>query len=286
MNDQVKRKALIFLLIAGFLTVLLAAGLPQLKLQPGIPLPANTAQGGATPVPDEPTVTFTVSELFKMILAVVLTLGILYLSYLIIRKASLKQILLRFLYFALLTAVGCIILILLGDLNFNTKPGGVPNLPPEVTNFGPPLSPVPSNLMWVVWVVLGAILALLVAWLVTWTLRWRRTPADRLVLEARRALEALKMNQDFKNVILECYWQMSQALRTEQGIVLEETMTAREFERLAEARGIPYSPVHQLTQLFEMVRYGSHPTGPDEERTAVESLQAIVKYSRDKNQDS
>ncbi len=286
MNEQVKRKALIFLLVTGLLTVLVAAGLPQLRLQPGVPLPATTAQGGATPVPKEPLVTFTVSTLFKMILAVVLTLGILYLIYLIVRKVSWKQLLLRFLYFAALTAIGCIILILLGDLNFTTRPGGTPNLPPEVASVGPPLSPVPPGLMWVVWLILGIILLLLTAWLVIWSLRWRRAPADRLALEAERALHALQSKQDFKNVILQCYWQMSQALRMEQGIVLEETMTAREFERLAEARGIPHPPVHQLTQLFEIVRYGFRQPGPDEERNAIECFQAIVKYSREKNQEA
>ncbi len=274
------------MLIAGMLTVLIAAGLPQLRLQPGVPLPATTAQGGASPVPKEPVVTFTVSELFKTILAVVLTLGVLYLSYLIIRKASLKQVLLRFLYFAVLTAIACILLILLGDINFTTKPGGVPILPTEVAAAGPPLSPVPSSLMWVVWVILGTLLLALMAWLITWTLRWRRAPADSLAVEAERALKALKLNQDFKNVILQCYWQMSQALRLEQGIVLQETMTAREFERLAEAQGIPHAPVHQMTQLFEIVRYGFRQTGPDEERKAVECLQEIVKYSREKNLES
>lgn len=286
MNDQLKRRALVFLLMVGILTVLIAAGLPQLKLQPGVPLPATTAQSGASPVPKEPVVTVTVSELFKMILAVVLTLGILYLSYLILRKANWKQILLRFLYFGILTAIGCIFLILLGDINFSTKAGGTPILPAEVAEAGPPLSPVPSGLMWVVWVVLGVLLFLLVAWLVVWALRWRRAPANSLALEAERALHALQLNQDFKNVILQCYWQMSQALRIEQGILLKETMTAREFESLAEARGIPHAPVHQLTQLFEIVRYGFRQPGPDEERLAIESLQAIVKYSREKNQET
>ncbi len=286
MNDQVKRRALVFLLIVGILTVLIAAGLPQLKLQPGVPLPATTAQGEATPVPQEPVVTLTVSELFKMILAAVLTLGVLYIAYLLLRKAPWKQVLLRFLYFAALTAIGCLILLLLGDINFKFQSGGTPILPAEVAEAAPPLGPVPSGLMWVVWVVLAVLLLLLVAWLVVWALRWRRGSVDSLALEAERALHALKLNQDFKNVILQCYWQMSQALRTEQGIVLEETMTAREFESLAEARGIPHTPVHQLTQLFEIVRYGFRQPGPDEERRAIESLQAIVKYSREKNQES
>ncbi len=286
MNDQVKRRALIFLLIAGLLTVLIAAGLPQLKLQPGVPLPAPTDQGGANPTPKEPVVTVTVSLLFKTILAVILTLGVIYVAYLLLRKAPLKKVLLRFLYFAVLTAIGCIALLLLGDINFSFQRGQGEILPQQVANIGPPLSPVPPDLMWVVWIALAAIFLLLIAWLVIWALRWRRRSFDGLALEAERALQALKLNQDFKNVIMQCYWQMSQALRSEQGIVLEETMTAREFERLAEARGIPHAPVHQLTQLFEIVRYGFRQPGPEEEQKAVACLQAIVEYSREKKPES
>jgi hypothetical protein len=284
MNDQVKRKALIFLVIAGILTLLIAAGLPQLRLQPGVPLPGPTGQSGVSPTPKEPVVTVSVSMLFKTILAVVLTFGVLYISYLILRKVSLKQILLRFLYFAILTAIGCVALILLGDLNFSFQPGAPQVLPTEVASGGPPLSAVSPDLVWVVWIVLAAIFLLLVVWLVLWALRWRRRPDDRLALEAERALQALKLNQDFKNVILQCYWQMSQALRHEQGIVLEETMTAREFEHLAEAKGIPHAPVHQLTQLFEIVRYGYRQPDPAEEQKAIECLQAIVAHSRAKKQ--
>ncbi len=284
MNDQVKRRALIFLLIAGILTVLIAAGLPQLKLQPGVPMPGTTAEGGASPIPKEQAPVVSVSTLFKTILAVVLTLGGLYLAYLLLRKASLKQILLRFLYFAIIVTIGCFALILLGDINISFQGGQGEILPPIVADVGPPLSPVPSNLMWLVWVILGAFIFLLVAWLVFWALKWRRKTDDSLGREAAWALKALKEHQDFKNVIMECYWQMSQALLHEQGIVLEETMTAREFENLAEVRGIPHTPVHQLTQLFEVVRYGFRQPGPEEEQKAVECLEAIVQYSREKKQ--
>jgi hypothetical protein len=69
-------------------------------------------------------------------------------------------------------------------------------------------------------------------------------------------------------------------LRQAQGIEMEAAMTAREFERLLEARGVPRPPVHQLTQLFEAARYGRRPPGADDERRARESLTAIVQYSR------
>jgi len=69
-------------------------------------------------------------------------------------------------------------------------------------------------------------------------------------------------------------------LQEEYGLERGEAMTAREFERLLQGRGIPYEPVHQLTRLFEAARYGSRTPGPDEEQRAVECLSAIVQYSR------
>jgi hypothetical protein len=73
---------------------------------------------------------------------------------------------------------------------------------------------------------------------------------------------------------------MSLALKKEQGIELEETMTAREFERLLEARGIPPAPVHQLTQLFEAARYGYRLPTPGDEQTAFDCLNAIVQHAQ------
>jgi hypothetical protein len=73
---------------------------------------------------------------------------------------------------------------------------------------------------------------------------------------------------------------MSLALKKEQGIELEETMTAREFERLLEARGIPPVPVHQLTQLFEAARYGYRLPTPGDEQTAFDCLNAIVQHAQ------
>ena len=95
-------------------------------------------------------------------------------------------------------------------------------------------------------------------------------------------MQALRTGRDLKNVIVHCYRQMSLALQKEQGIELEETMTAREFERLLEARGIPHDPVHQLTRLFEAARYGFEQPHPGDEQVALDCLNAIVQYSRER----
>ena len=76
-------------------------------------------------------------------------------------------------------------------------------------------------------------------------------------LEAEKAWQALITGLDLKDVIVKCYRQMSLALEKEQGIERKDFMTTREFENLLEAAGIPHDPIHQLTQLFEAVRYGN-----------------------------
>jgi len=75
---------------------------------------------------------------------------------------------------------------------------------------------------------------------------------------------------------------MSAALQKEQGIELENSMTAREFERLLEAKGLPRDPVHQLTQLFEAARYSLRLFTSADEQTAFECLNAIVQFSRER----
>jgi len=109
---------------------------------------------------------------------------------------------------------------------------------------------------------------------------------DLVGLEAEKAWQALKTGLDLKGVIVHCYRQMSLALEREQGIEREEWMTTREFENLLEAEGIPHDPIHQLTQLFEAVRYGDWQPNPVDEQKAIHCLQDIMLHSREaKNKD-
>ncbi len=137
---------------------------------------------------------------------------------------------------------------------------------------GPPLGSPPAILIWLVWIGLGVMIIMLGIWASN-----RRTQnlraGDPVEIEAERAMQALKKGQDFKNVIVQCYRQMSAALQKEQGIELEDTMTAREFEHLLEAKGLPRDPVHQLTQLFEAARYSLQQFTPADEQTSLRLLE-------------
>jgi hypothetical protein len=72
---------------------------------------------------------------------------------------------------------------------------------------------------------------------------------------------------------------MSQALKKGRGIERDASMTTGEFEASLEAAGIPHEPIHQLTRLFDAVRYGNWQPGPAEKQKAIQCLEAIMIYS-------
>ncbi len=279
MTDEVKRRALIFFLLTVVVVALVAAALPRLQLNPGIPMPALADSTDAAPAEQTPLVAITISTFLKAMLGVIITLLVMFGLYKVIRKADWKEVLKRFLIYAAMTVVALIILFALYKVRVNFTPLAPETLPPELKVAGPPLGPLPPFLNWLVWIGLALMAGLLALWVIRW--RSSRSSIDlALRLEAERAMQALMNGMDFKNVIIQCYWQMSRVLQTEQGIERKQAMTVREFERLLEARGIPHAPIHQLTQLFETARYGSQQPDPQDEQVAFECLTAIVEHSR------
>ena len=279
MTDKARRKTLVYLLAVIVLTVVIAGALPRLELRPGLPLPGIAAGSGQAPNEEiNPLPTITVSAFWKAVLGILLAAGLIYNVYKLLREAawhwrdvlrSLGNILIAVFVLSML------LLVVSGPL-YPPEPVPAEPPPPSVAVAGPPLGAVPSLLLWLVGLALAAALVGVGLWLVL------RRPAgsDRLKLEAERALEALKLGVDLRNVIVHCYWQMAQVLKQEQGLEMDSAMTAREFERLLEARGVPPEPIQQLTRLFEAARYGSRPPGSEAERQAVDCLTAIVQYSQ------
>lgn len=107
-----------------------------------------------------------------------------------------------------------------------------------------------------------------------------KEPEDLLLHEMEQAVHALKVGMDLKNVIVRCYMQMTHLLQKERGIDRAHDMTVREFEDLLSAQGFPSGPVHQLTSLFELTRYGMYPVGALEEECALKNLNAIIQHCR------
>jgi hypothetical protein len=113
----------------------------------------------------------------------------------------------------------------------------------------------------------------------------RRLGSNKFEVEflqpAEDAVDALQAGMALRNVIIRCYLQMTHAIQEAQGIERNDMMTAREFEGWLEQKGFPSVPVHQLTSLFEKVRYSRQPTSFDDERIATESLNEIIQFCQD-----
>jgi hypothetical protein len=279
MTRDAKRKTLAFLLGVMILTAVLGTALPRLELKPGLPLPwqATTLEGGL-PDPDQPLLAISIDVFWKAVMGILLVAGLAYNVYRLLKEAAWHwQDIVRSLLYLLIPVVVLLGLLLILSGSRLTIEAPPPDIPPPIVEVkGPPLGAVPSFLIWLVCLGLAAVLIGLGLWLV-----FRKSASPDLVRqEAERALEALQTGLDLRNVILRCYSQMTQVLQQEQGLEMETAMTAREFQRLLEKRGVPPAPVQQLTRLFEAARYGHRPPGPSDEREAVDCLTAIVHYSQ------
>ncbi len=278
-----KRKVLIYLGLALVMIVLIASGLPRLQLNPGLPLPRLQNDEWFV-IPDaagsEPVAEIRVNTFIEILFFTVIGLFVLNMIFKLIKGISWKEVLPALLAYSLFTlAVIFLLYFLLKGLS-TSQPTPLPELPPpSVPLPASPLGSPPPLLNWLVAISLAVTAALISVWLIR---RGAKTELEltRLGLAAVKARQGILTGLDLKRVILECYRQMSMALQQEQGIEREAFMTTREFERLLEDSGVPHDPVHELTQLFEAVRYGRWQPNPGDEQKAIRCLDAIIHYSR------
>jgi len=256
--------------------------LPRLELKPGEPLPVLSNRiGDGQPQHELETLIISVSDFWKAVISFAVLVGVIYVCYRLLRDSTwnwLNGIQSFVLAGGLVLIAGCLIWALLSGANSSVDPIAVPLPPASGRQIGEPLGPLPLYLIWIAALGVAAIFVGVGLWVI-----FRPTgrgTSDEISLQAVWALQALKKGLDPKNVIVQCYWQMAQVLQEEQGIERKMAMTVREFERLLEDRGMPSLPVHQLTQLFESVRYGHREVSAEEERRAIDALTAIVEYSQ------
>ena len=282
MTNATKRRAILFLVLAALITVLLAAALPQLELQKGVPLPRElSGADGAAQGAGGAALAININTLLQTVLGVFVVAAFIY--YLIVRRQrpNWRETLRALLVIAGFSLVVTLLLYAFSNVTINMLPAAVEVMPLEVAlPAGPELAPIPQSIYWLVWFGMAVLVLLLVISMARARITAPRAARDPLAQEAEQAIADLKAGQDFSNVIIRCYEQMSQVLKQEQGLTLEETMTAREFEALLEKRGIPNPPVRQLTRLFELARYAAQAPGPAEEAQAVDCLNAIARNSR------
>jgi hypothetical protein len=282
MTEDTKRRVLLLFALVLLATALVAASLPQLELKPGIPPPPVEKGSFAAAQPgDENLALFKVNTFFLTVLAIAAAALLAVMIIRALRGFSWKQ-LLKTLFQYLFTLL--IIFAILAAVIYLLPTGPAPDLPPIPPPPPPeiitaPLGATPPILLWIVGIILALSAAAFAAW---FYLSSRRKPSgeDIFLFEAEKARRDLLSGGDLKEIIVRCYQQMSQVLQEERGIEREVYMTTGEFERLLTEKGYPPVPVHQLTRLFEAVRYGRSQPGPQDEQTAVASLDAIIRFSR------
>lgn len=281
MTGSTKRRTLLLLGLAILLTMLIAANLPQLEFHPGMPLPRlEEGQLVAVPVAAAPFVSISVPTFILVLIALFLSVTALVVVVQLLRGADWKLIrsVLRHMLIVSIF-IGCLVSMIM------LLPGSVIDTPAQILIPTPapqpvvtsPLGSAPPLILWLVGVGLLGITVLAV-WM--FTPSRQAHPLELLGLEAERARQALVDGQALKDVIVHCYRQMSLAMKQEKGIEREDYMTTGEFETVLEYAGIPYEPVHQLTRLFEAVRYGHWQPGAEDEQHAIKSLEAIMVHTR------
>jgi hypothetical protein len=265
--------------------VLIAAGLPGLRFEQGIPLPEADAGGTTLVLPNnEGGIALPIGKFMVTVLIVVLSAIILVAAVRKIMGLDWKGFWLL-LGKSLIAVLGFTLLLL---IVFNLFPRGSLYPPNAFVEPQPPVSiyegtvpeAPPGVLVWLVGAAAAVLLTVMCLRLLTGKDEVRRE-LDLVGLEAQSARLALLSGRNFKDVILDCYRRMSTALKKEHGIERQESMTAREFEALLEERGVPGESVHRLTLLFESARYGTGSPSPDEEDEAIRCLEEIERYAKE-----
>jgi hypothetical protein len=283
MTGSTKRKAILVLALVMVIMVILAASLPRLELQPGMPPPRlEEGELAIAQSAEEPFVAVSLSEFVKVLIILMGAGLMVYLFYQLVRDAGRwkpASLILPILVFIVIVGGVLLLIWMLMSASPISLPEELP-LPTPAPLVTSPLGSVPP---WLVWLIgIGLLSISIVLGIRIFGLPSKRvTTIGRIGLEAEKAWQALRAGRTVKDVIIRCYRQMSLVLEKEQGIERQDFMTTREFEKFLEAAGVPRDPIHQLTQLFEAVRYGDGQPDPMDRQKAIRSLEAIILYSRE-----
>jgi hypothetical protein len=172
----------------------------------------------------------------------------------------------------------------LAQIGLNLAPlGETPNLP---SNGEPaPVFTPPQAASWISYLVSFGIIALMI--LVMWKLNaiWKEMnapldipPMKKLAGIARSSLRDLSAGRNSTDVIMDCYYRMSDTVLEKKNMDRRASITPSEFATQLENSGLPSDAVRRLTRLFESVRYGGHKADPATVNEAVTCLTTIVQY--------
>ncbi len=109
------------------------------------------------------------------------------------------------------------------------------------------------------------------------------TPGKQVSIEAKKALDDIREGVDLKELIIRCYYEMTQILAKYHQLELSAYMTTRDFETFLRQAGFLTGDISRLSRLFEKARYGRKVLGKEEENEAVLCLEAISGvYGKDR----
>ncbi len=172
----------------------------------------------------------------------------------------------------------------LAQIGLNLAPlGETPNIP---SNGAPaPVFTPPQSVSWTAYLVSFIVIVSVI--LVAWKLNalWKElnapfsvSPLQKLARIARTSLHDLSSGRDSTDIILDCYYRMSDVILDKKNLDRNASMTPSEFAARLEQAGLPSDAVRRLTRLFETARYGGQRSDPAAVNEAVACLTTIVHY--------
>jgi len=142
-----------------------------------------------------------------------------------------------------------------------------------------PLGPVPPMLLWIVGGCLLVLGILIAFWIYRSTIG-KPDASDLIKLEAEKARQSILLGVGLKDVIIQCYRQMSLVLQEDRGITRKDFMTTLDFEDSLTSAGFPKSPIHDLTAMFNAARYGNWQPSPGDEQNAIQCFESITGFTK------
>jgi len=173
---------------------------------------------------------------------------------------------------------------ILAQLGLSLAPRG--QTPLTGSNGAPvPVFTPPQSASWITYLVSFGIAALLI--ILAWRLNviWKElnvpvntSPIKKLAGIARASLRDLSSGKDSTDVIMNCYYRMSDVVLDKKQINRNASVTPSEFALHLEQAGLPGDAVRRLTRLFESVRYGGYKSGPSAVNEAIICLTTILQH--------
>jgi Na+-transporting methylmalonyl-CoA/oxaloacetate decarboxylase gamma subunit len=277
------RLAAALLLVTAALTLVLAAAIPELELQPG--------QKFTVPIEDDPTHfrgrRYDAGEGLLFLMRFLFAAAIVGLPFFLLYSLFTPEGRRRLL--ALLIILAAVFLIISSRQETEPPPPTPPaelmeTLQAEIAERSrlrqEALAVAEEPPDWILYTVItsGALFLTAIVAAAIWYYRKRAIDSEltRLGLDMRQAIETIEAGGDLGSTILTAYRDMGRVVRHTQGIERAASTTPHEFISVLVGKGLPQSAVMDITRLFERVRYGSKLATDSDEACALASLRAIA----------